>query len=90
MQAPLRLNLCIKCADGQPRSLQQLWEELESDYKGENHFTLENLQRHVQALQAVGILKSFEIHSDNQSNHQNNMPYILTEYGYKKMQKALK
>ena len=102
MQAPLRLNLCIKCADSQPRSLQQLWDELEPGYKGESHFTLDNLQQHLQAMQAIGIFKILEVKQNspknnlednltgNLANNFNDALYILTEYGHKKMQKALK
>ena len=89
MQAPLRLNLCLKCADCQPRSLQQLWDELEPDYMGESHFTFKNLQLHLQALQAIGVFKLLETNTNNSSSHVEDAFYILTEYGRQKMRKAL-
>lgn len=83
MQAPLRLHLCHKFADDKEHTLQEIFDGLKDDYIGETHFTKDNLVNHIHALKAIGIL--METNSDKGVD----ATYSVTNYGKRKIQKAL-
>ena len=79
---PFKLAIASSFLDGATRDSVEVMAVMKKDYEGEKLFTQNGIDINLQSLKAVGILK---IASENATH----ISYEITEYGRKKVQKAL-
>ena len=82
MKPPFRLAIANTFMDNVPRSAEEVMDKLEPAYAGEKQFTLPTIDKNIQSLKTVGILKV-------ESEEDGRLRYLLSEYGRKKVAKAL-
>lgn len=83
MHPPLRFMVARLLAEGRAGRLDDLLRSLEPLYGGEKQFTRRNLEEHLQALKAVGIVEVAETFRD--SDGELAYGYRITDTGRKLM-----
>ncbi len=83
MHPPLRFMVARLLAEGRAGRVDELMRSLEPLYGGEKQFTRRNLEEHLQALKAVGIVEIAETSRDSAGDLA--YSYRISETGRKLM-----
>jgi ribosomal protein L15 len=75
---PFRLVIAHALLDGNPRNAQEIAEKLAPQYPRERQVNLREIEHHLQALKAVGIL---EIAQEQLCNEKLVLSYKITGHG---------
>lgn len=87
IKPPMRLAIGKLMLDGKARSAEDVRNELTPQYDGEKQLNLPNLENHLQALRAVGILAVAE--RDYTQNANPDTAYIISVDGERRVKKYL-
>lgn len=84
---PLRMSIVYTYSDLTPRTPEDIYAELKSEYGDEGQFTLSAIENHILSLKAVGILKENSARLTEQETLIQS--YEITSFGLDKLKSSL-
>ena len=78
---PLRFNILyvLNKAGGKEMTTKDIYEQLAKDYQGEGQFGLEQMELHLMAIKATGLIEGRDPYLDDEG--QARYHYVITDYG---------
>ena len=79
---PLRFSILYvlsKAEKTDAMTTQEIYNQLEKDYKGEGQFSLDLMENHLMAVKATGIIEARDAYFDE--GGQARYKYAITDYG---------
>ena len=78
---PLRFNILyvLNKANGKDLTTKEIYDQLAKDYLGEGQFGLEQMELHLMAIKATGLIEGRDPYLDEEGSARYH--YVITDYG---------